>query len=108
MGDFLNLQTLEDSDLFEFRSNGTNYVATLPVPLHDDDTSEATGSISVTLLTDTTYPFSYKVGTASKGTAVIYDNDLLLPELSITSAETETLAGNEAKFVIASSTPLYG
>ena len=28
-GDFLNLQTLEDSDLFEFRSNGTNYVATL-------------------------------------------------------------------------------
>ena len=107
-GDFLNLQTLENSDLFEFRSNGTNYVATLPVNLHNDITSEATGSISVTLVSDTTYPFSYKVGTASKGTAVIYDNDLLLPELSITYAETETLAGNEAKFVVASSTPYTG
>ena len=107
-GDFLNLLSLEESDLLEFRSNGTNHVANIPVTLHNDGNNEATGSISVTLITDTTYPFSYKVGTPAKGSAIIYDDDLRLPELSITYSEIETLAGNSAKFVVASATTYTG
>ena len=50
--------------------------ASLAVQLEDDLVDEDDGSVSVQLITDTTHPFSYKVGTANKGIATITDDDV--------------------------------
>ena len=44
--------------------------------MEDDLVDEDDGSVSVQLITDTTYPFTYKIGTANKGVAIISDDDV--------------------------------
>ena len=93
LGNFLSTEAqlnLFKTETLEFRVDGsTNYVASIEVGLDDDNILEADGTITVTLLNDTTYPFGYKVGTPATGTASITDNDDD-PELTIANA-----SGNE-------------
>ena len=84
-GDFLGTQTPITSPL-EFRQIGGSgeYVTTLNVTLDDDDVVELSGAVSVTILEDTTYPFSYQLRAANKGIAIVNDDDAI-PEASISS-----------------------
>ena len=61
-----------------------DYVATIDVSLDDDDVAESAGSVIVTLLTDTIYPFSYKVGTRNRQGVFVSDDDAT-PVVSISS-----------------------
>ena len=75
VGEYLGTQ-LPVAGPLQFRERSGAYVADISVQLDDDQVDEADGSVSVTLITDTTYPFTYKVGAANKGIATITDNDV--------------------------------
>ena len=87
VGDYLGTQTPVLSPL-QFRERSGAYVAEVAVQLDDDQVDEADGSVSVTLITDTTYPFTYKVGAAKKGIATITDDDVpsaTMPKITLLS-----------------------
>ena len=75
VGEYLGTQTTVAGPL-QFRERNGAYVADISVQLDDDQVDEVDGSVSVILITDATYPFTYKVGAANKGIATITDNDL--------------------------------
>ena len=108
-GDFLGTQTPVSGPL-AFRQIGGNgdYVATIDVTLDDDEVVESDGSVSVTLLTDMTYPFSYKVGAINKGIAMVNDDDTpgALPLITVaTVSDKERInEGQNVEFVF-SATP---
>ena len=86
------------SVIFSSSDSGQTYTGTLSVPIHDDDSSEVTGQIMVTLLEQTGVLQKYQVGVADySATATIWDDDA--PMLSITNAPnlTET-ADAELRF----------
>ena len=87
VGDYLGVQTPIVEPL-QFRERSGAYVADIAVQLDDDQVDEADGSVSVILLTDTTYPFTFKVGAANKGIATITDNDVpsaTVPKITLAS-----------------------
>ena len=66
---------IPDGDLLEFRESSGSYTATITLDLDDDQADEEDGLVSVEVLSDTSYPFSYKVGTENIGTATVMDDD---------------------------------
>ena len=87
VGDYLGAQIPVLSPL-QFRERSGAYVADVAVQLDNDQVDEADGSVSVTLITDTTYPFTYKVGAAKKGIATITDDDVpsaTMPKITLLS-----------------------
>ena len=75
---------------FELDPQTSNYIATLHVPIHDDDVGETTGSISVSLLPDTALSEDYSIASDGSETAmaIIWDDDT--PELSIADGPVVT------------------
>ena len=87
VGDYLGTQIPVVSPL-QFRERNGAYVADIAVQLDDDLVDETDGSVSVSLITDMTYPFTYKVGTANKGIATIRDNDVpsaTIPKITLST-----------------------
>ena len=101
-GDFLNANATPTSQeaktfaLLDFTGSGNTYNATLPIPIHDDDNSEPTGEIQVTLLQDDAPTETYRVASDGRQLAkvTIWDDDA--PELTI-SAGTDVTEGTDDK-----------
>ena len=73
------------------------------VNLDNDTTGESTGTIKLTLNTDTTSPATYRLGSTTEGTITILDDDA--PELSVTAGIPVTEAvGATADFTISAKT----
>ena len=59
------------------------------------------GSVSITILSDSNVPPKYSLGTESKATVMVQNNDALAPPtLSIESNSTEIQEGQDAYFTI--------
>ena len=72
----------------QFRERSGAYVADITIQLDDDQVDESDGSVSVIVLTDTKYPFTYKAGVANKGIATVMDNDVpsaTIPKITLSS-----------------------
>ena len=91
----------------DFSQSGSNYAATLFVPIHDDNVTEATGRIQVELLAGDNTTDSYVVATGNEEEEVakriqrvtIYDDDA--PELTIAGGDPVTEAdGAMATFTV--------
>ena len=94
-GDFLNENASPSQEeistqsiSFSYDQKKDGYIATLRVPIHDDDVGENTGEISVELLADNKPAETYRIDTADSNTvtAKIWDDDA--PELRISAGAT--------------------
>ena len=100
-GDFLNegaTPSQEDiaTKAIDFVPSGSDFIAVLAVPIHNDNVAEDTGEIQVELLTGNSTTDSYVVTTGTEETeiakriqkATIYDDEV--PAISIADAGTYT------------------
>ena len=112
-GNFLNENTtpISQEDItdanIDFSGSESPYSATLSVPIHNDDVSERTGQIEVTLLGDDATVQTYRVATTGSQTAQATILDDELPELKISANDAVTEGLNvTADFTISSVVPV--
>ena len=86
-----------DQLAFTSAGGGADFIDTIDVRLIDDELDEANGTVSVTLIPDTTFPFSYAVdATAKRGSASVTDDD---DPPVLTIADAEGMEGSVIEFI---------
>ena len=89
------------SVIFSSSDGGATYTGTLMVPIHDDNSNEATGQIGVRLLAQEGVLQRYQVGMSNfSATATIWDNDAPELILSTTTPEVTEAVNAEAVFTV--------
>ena len=94
---------------FSFSSNSATgeYTAALNIPIEDDQIDETDGIIVVTLLPDNTTPTTYTIDSnpANQSAQVsVTDDDLPIPEFSISAVISSVEEPNSAQFRLTTST----
>ena len=101
-------QEITTTQYVNFTYNGREWVATLRVPIHNDNVGERTGSIKTTIYSDNSRQVSYETYRLARIITyfVIYDDDA--PELTISGGGTVTEGINQtANFTISSKARPY-